>query len=103
MSTACGCTNAVGSTTGTRPSRLYAGIVPPPGVCLRSRASPGEEGAYRGAKLLGAQLRAEDARLGVDPGPDWFGLPAQQAAGLEQRTLRLVRERARQRTSLRED
>src|SRR3989442_12540683 len=93
MSTACGCTNAVGSTTGTRPSRLYAGIVISSlrRLCLRARASPGEEGADGRSKLLRAQLRAEDARLRVDPRPDLIRLAAQQSTRLEELTLPLQR------------
>src|SRR5437870_5447477 len=64
--------------------------------CLRGRVSPGEEGADGRSKLLRAQLRAEDARLRVDPRPDLIRLAAQQATRLEERNLRLPRQLERE-------
>src|SRR5262249_17263680 len=104
MSVACGCTKAVGSTTGMIPSREYTVT-----ACLRScwersaTAPAREESAHARAKLLRLQLRAEDAGLLFDASEQLSRGPAPQARGGGERSRGLRGHRARQRARLIEE
>src|SRR5256885_16841036 len=90
ISTACGCTNAVGSTTGTSPPKLYTGICLPAVRAHSARTPLGEQGAHRGTKFLRLQLGGENARLRLDSRPNLLRVTAQQAPGGEQRAAGLL-------------
>src|SRR5215469_864773 len=97
MSVACGCTKAVTSTTGMRPSREYTATACLRSCCARSAAAPArEEGADPRPKLLRLQLRAEDSGLLFDACQQLVRVAAQQAPRGGKRCRGLLRHRARQ-------
>src|SRR5215831_16784259 len=101
MSAACGCTKAVGSTTGMSPSREYTVTACLRSCWARSAAAPArEEGAHARAKLLRLQLRAEDAGLLFDASEQLSRVAAQQAPRGGERFRGLLGHRARQRARL---